>query len=91
MTNKQKNELKKVKREGIFNRGRAGCESRLFEFRGLFGDGVPPEGEELEVRRVAANDLHEALAYMKRWEENFDIRGVQLVGIIVMLSGSPLH
>lgn len=88
---KQNKALKRLKRTGEFHRGRAGCEARLYEFRGLWRGGVVEGEEELVVRRVAASDLQEALAYMKRWEEDFDVRSVQLVGIIVLLSGAPLH
>ena len=101
MTEKQKQELKKLKKAGEFRQGRAGCESRLYEVRGYF-EGTMSGTEFLEldeeaqrkkfdVLKVAANDVHEVLDYVRRWEEGFDVREIALDGLIIMLSGSPHH
>jgi hypothetical protein len=58
----------------------------LYQFTGVAqGEGEPP------VKRVAACDLHEALAYMRKWHPDLDILRVELVAVIEMLSGSPLN
>ena len=49
------------------------------------GEGEPP------VKRVAACDLHEAIAYMRKWHPGLDILRVELVALIEMVSGSPLN
>jgi len=68
-----------------FRPGHSGaCEARLYQFTGVAqGEGEPP------VKRVAACDLHEALAYMRKWHPDLDILRVELVAVIEMLSGSP--
>jgi len=70
-----------------FRPGHSGaCEARLYQFTGVAqGEGEPP------VKRVAACDLHEALAYMRKWHPDLDILRVELVAVIEMLSGSPLN
>jgi hypothetical protein len=70
-----------------FRPGRSGaCEARLFQFTGpADGAGEPP------VKRVAACDLHEAIAYMRKWHPGLDILRVELVALIEMVSGSPLN
>jgi hypothetical protein len=66
-----------------FRPGRSGaCEARLYQFT---GEGQPP------VKRVAATDLHEAIAYMRKWHSDLDILRVELVALIEMVSGSPLN
>jgi hypothetical protein len=62
------------------------CEARLYQFTGITnGAGEPP------VKRVAASDLYEAIAYMRKWHSDLDIQCVELVAMIEMLSGSPLN
>jgi len=70
-----------------FRQGRSGaCEARLYLFTGAAnGEGQPP------VRQVAASDLHEAVAYMRKWHPDLDILRVELVAVIEMVSGSPLN
>jgi hypothetical protein len=70
-----------------FRPGRSGaCEARLYQFTGAaIGEGHPP------VKRVAATDLHEAIAYMRKWHSDLDILRVELVALIEMVSGSPLN
>ena len=70
-----------------FRQGRWGaCEARLYEFRGH----DPSSSEEEQVERLAAENIHEALVYLKRREPDFEVTSVQYVGLITMLSGSPL-
>jgi hypothetical protein len=42
-------------------------------------------------KRVAASDLHEAIADMRKWHSDLDIVYVELVALIEVLSGSPLN
>lgn len=73
--------------ETAFRPGRSGaCEARLFQLSGP----ASSEGEAL-VKHVAACDLHEAVAYMQKWHPDFDVQRVELVGMIEMVSGSPLN
>ena len=70
-----------------FRPGRSGvCEASLFQFT------VPAleDGEPL-IKRVAACDLCEALAYIRKWHPDLDILRVELVAMIEMVSGSPLN
>jgi hypothetical protein len=69
-----------------FRPGHGGaCEARLYLFTGVVnGEGEPP------VKRVAACDLHEAIAYLQKWHRELDIQRVELIAMIEMLSGSPL-
>ena len=61
-------------------------EARLYQFTGIpNADGEPP------VKQVAARDLQEAMVYMRKWYADLDIVRVELVGVIEMLSGSPLN
>jgi hypothetical protein len=62
------------------------CEARLYLFTGV----VNSEGEPL-ARRVAACDLHEAIAYIRKWQPELDIQRIELVAVIEMVSGSPLN
>jgi len=70
-----------------FRPGHSGaCEARLYRFTGVAnGEGEPP------VKQVAACDLHEAIAYMRKWHSGLDIQRIELVAVIEMLSGSPLN
>ena len=43
------------------------------------------------MKRVAATDLHEAIACVRKWHSDLDILRVELVALIEMLSGSPLN
>jgi hypothetical protein len=86
---------KTTKKSGVFNQGRVGCEARLYEIKGysIGRTCLNEEGEpaEMDVHRVAANDLQEVMLYMSRREKDFDIRSITLVGLIVMLSGSSYN
>ena len=69
-----------------FRPGHSGaCEARLYQFTGVANaEGEPP------VKPVAACDLHEAIAYMRKWHPDLDIQHVELVALAEMVSGSPL-
>ena len=60
-----------------------GCEASLFEFR-------EKHSPEPHVVRIAAVSFDEALAGLRWHEPEFDIEGVQNLGIILMVSGSPV-
>lgn len=81
----------KTKSKRAFQPGHSGaCEAMLYEFKGRpssDGDG----GEPIPTQSIAAANIHEALAYMRRWHADFEVWSVQLVGVIVLLSGSPLN
>ena len=64
------------------------CEAQLWSFAGprrILGDDDLPE-----VQWVAAESLEVALRYMRRRFEDFTIAEARLVGVIPLLSGSPL-
>ena len=72
-----------------FRPGRSGvCESHLWEFSGP-SHFLKPD-EEIPIERVAAASLEQALKFMRREYPNFVIAKVVSLGIIAMLSGSPL-
>jgi hypothetical protein len=60
-----------------------GCEARLFEFREKH---LP----EPNVVQIAAVSFDEALAYLRWHEPEFEIDSAQNLGIILMVSGSPV-
>jgi hypothetical protein len=70
-----------------FRPGRSGaCEARLFRFTGAaHGEG------ELPVKQVAACDLHEAIAYLRKWHPDLDVLRVEFIAMIEIVSGSPLN
>lgn len=76
------------KRPASFRQGRFGaCEARLYEFRGRQ---YPSSSEEEKVARFAADSIYEGLMYLKRREPDFEVRSVQCIGLITLLSGTPL-
>jgi hypothetical protein len=56
----------------------------------MFTGGVNDEGEPPGKRVVACN-LHEVIVHMRKWHAGLDILRVEIVGVIEMLSGSPLN
>ena len=77
-------ERRKV-RGTAFRPGSTGaCEAQLWEFT---GPGENGEGE----RRVAAASLDQAIGYMRRRHSDFIIVKAELLGMIALLSGSPLN
>jgi len=80
--------MKDKKRPAAFRQGRFGaCEARLYEFRGRC---YPSSSEEEKIERFAADSIYEGLVYLKRREPDFEVMSVQCVGLITLLSGSPL-
>lgn len=89
---------KDKKRTNRFRTGAwGGCEARLYEFRekSLLPDSVDtcPPANWLTPRteRIAAVTLDEALAYLRFDAPDFDVYSVTCLGLIVMVSGSPLN
>lgn len=86
----------KAKKKNKFQTGsHGGCEARLYEFRER-----PISEEELKllsspmaarVELIAAVTFDEALAYLRFDSPDFDIHSVSCVGLIIMVSGSPLN
>ncbi len=60
-----------------------GCEAQLFEFQ----EQCTPEPRTV---RIAAIKLDEALSYLRWHAPDFQINRVQNLGIILMVSGSPI-
>jgi hypothetical protein len=90
----------KNKKKQAVNRfvvGRHGeCEALLYEFRekspclAEADDTQPADLHKPHTTRIAANTLDEALKYL-RWDApHFVVDSVQNLGLIVMVSGSPL-
>jgi len=76
------------KRPTAFRQGRFGaCEAHLYEFRGR---DCPSSSEEERVERLAADSIFQGLVYLKRREPDFEVTSVQLIGLVTLLSGSPL-
>jgi len=63
------------------------CETQLHEFAGRCGAERP---EKSSVERIATAGIDEGLAYLRRWRPDFQATSVQRVGLITLLSGSPL-
>lgn len=89
--NKDKNRKQTQNRFDVGNRG--GCEASLFEFRECRpGEALvsAAQSSEPSIVRIAAVTFDEALAYLHWDDPGFVIESVQNVGLIVMVSGSPL-
>ena len=76
-------------KNALFRPGATGaCEAQLWRFTGnepiLNDDNVP------RVQWVAAESLEAALRYMRQRFDDFAIGEARLVGVIPLLSGSPL-
>lgn len=76
-----------------FRQGRAGCESLMFLVRGYHpGTQITNESGKRnpqDALRICGSDIHEVTQYLKRWEPHFDVRSIRLIGLAVLLSGSP--
>lgn len=86
----------KTKKRSRFQTGsHGGCEARLYEFREkpIPKDDLkllsPPVAPRVEL--IAAITFDEALAYLHFDSPDFDIHSVHCVGLIIMVSGSPLN
>jgi len=74
-----------------------GCEACLFEFResGPYRETETPGRESLRLPerntvRIAAMTFDQALTYLRWAEPEFKINSVQNLGIIILVSGSPV-
>ena len=74
-----------------------GCEASLFEFResGPYQETETsgresPRLPERNTVRIAATTFDEALTYLRWTEPEFKIDSVQNLGIIILVSGSPM-
>lgn len=75
---------KRDKGRSRFRAGRSGgCEAELFEFR----DGDPAEPNQL---RIAAASFDDAVAYLRQHDPGFRVRCAQSLGVILLVSGTPL-
>ncbi len=71
-----------------FRPGHSGaCEAMLYSFTEY------PEHQAGTARvvQIAASEFLEAVTYMRRCHEDFRIQRVEALGLIEMLSGSPLN
>jgi hypothetical protein len=69
-------------------RFRGVCEAQLWKFtapESHYNVNEPPESH-----LVAAQSIDEALKYIQRREPDFSISKAECIGLIAMLSGSPL-
>lgn len=75
-----------------FRQGKAGCESLMFLVRG-YHPGTPETIDDkpgpMDKLRICGSDIHEVAAYLKRWEPRFSVRSIRILGITILLSGSP--
>jgi hypothetical protein len=87
---------KKKQAEARFVTGRhGGCEALLYEFRERLSsvagsDDKSADPPKPNTTRIAANTLDEALEYLHWDEPHLVIDTVQNLGLIVVISGSPL-
>lgn len=84
-----KGKKKRADNRPAFQPGSGGvCEAQLWKFS-------PPETrynreQEPETHMVAAASIHEALKYIRWREPDFNVSKAECIGMIAMLSGSPL-
>jgi len=72
-----------------FRRGRTGaCEAQLWNFMGP--PGILKDDHAPEVHWVAAESLDAAILYLRRRHDDFMIAEARFLGMISLLSGSPL-
>ena len=64
------------------------CEAQLWNFTGLRGTVNDDDGH--QVHWVAAESLDAALRYMRLRYDDFNITEARFLGMIPLLSGSPL-
>jgi hypothetical protein len=71
-----------------FRQGRFGaCEAHLYEFRGR---DCASSSDEDRVERLAADSIYQGLVYLKRRKPDFEVTSIQFIGLVTLLSGSPL-
>jgi hypothetical protein len=72
-----------------FRPGRTGaCEAQLWRFTS--SPGILKENHASEIHWVAAESLDAALLYLRRRHDDFLITEARFLGMIPLLSGSPL-
>ena len=83
----------KAKQQGKVRQGRAGVEGRLYLIRGYHSttqrtdeNGKPTPQD---VLRIVADNLTDVMEHLKRWEGKFDVHSIILIGMVVLVSGSP--
>ena len=64
------------------------CEAQLWTFVG--SPGILSDDNAPSVHWVAAESLDAALRYIRRRHDDFTIAEARLIGVIPLLSGSPL-
>jgi hypothetical protein len=64
------------------------CEAQLWKFTG--SPEIPADDNAPQVYRVAAESLDAALSYMRRRHDDFTIIEARFLGMIPLLSGTPL-
>lgn len=70
-----------------FRPGQSGaCEAVLYTFTEWPGNSCAGP----RVLQIAADGLLQAATYMNRWHQDFRIQRVEAIGLIEMISGSPL-
>ncbi|HSU31635.1 MAG TPA: hypothetical protein VLJ11_10390 [Bryobacteraceae bacterium] len=80
--------MAKLKSSSSFRPGHSGaCEASLYTFT----EYPERETETPRVVRIAASELLEAVRYMRQWHGDFRIQRVEALGLIELLSGSPLN
>lgn len=76
-----------------FTPGRAGIEARLYIVRGWRnttkqtdenGDPAP-----MDVLRIGADNINDLMEYLKKFESDFDVHQVKLIGMMLLCSGTP--
>lgn len=81
-----------MKAKEKFRPGKAGCESLIFLVRG-YHPGTPTTVDDkpgpMDMLRICGSDIHEVVAHLKKWEPRFAIRSIRMLGLVVLLSGSP--
>jgi hypothetical protein len=80
--------LKSKKSATAFRPGTSkGCEALLYEFTGPSGSGTT---EESTIERIATASIEAGLVYLRRWRPDFEVTSVQSLGLVTLLSESPL-
>ena len=83
----------KTPKKKKFEVGRAGVESRLWKVFGYHSTtqvsdetGEPAPFDKL---RIAADNLSDLMMHLERWERDFDVREIRLIGLVITVSGTP--
>ena len=84
-----KAQKKRPAKSSRFRQGSAGaCEAQLWSFTGP--QKTSEEDNKQETVWIAAESLDEALQYVRQRHDDFIITAARLVGMVALLSGSPL-